>query len=146
MNLIKHDQQAREDWRPGVSTRMRVSAMNGATALTIFEQWCEPGLGAPLHWHPVEEVLSVLSGNVEIVIDGEMFRATAGYSALIPVASEILVMAHCTCWRSSRRRPSKRITMIARRFRGAGGQRIRMAALLSEFKALQMIRSSPSEV
>jgi mannose-6-phosphate isomerase-like protein (cupin superfamily) len=84
MNFINHDNQAREDWRLGVSTRMRISALTGATALTIFEQWCEPGLGAPTHWHPVEEVLTVLSGDAEIWIDGEQFPATAGHSALIP--------------------------------------------------------------
>ena len=60
MNFIRHQDHATELWRPGVVTRMRVSALTGAKALTIFEQWCEPGLGAPIHWHPVEEVLTGL--------------------------------------------------------------------------------------
>ena len=81
MTFIDHDKQPREDWRPGVSSRMLISALNGATALTIFEQWCAPGLGAPTHWHPVEEVLTVLSGGAEIWIDGERFNAAAGHSA-----------------------------------------------------------------
>jgi len=84
VTLIDHASQTRQDWRPGVSTRMRISALTGATALSIFEQWCEPGLGAPTHWHPVEEVLTVLSGEAEIWIDGERVRAKAGQSALIP--------------------------------------------------------------
>lgn len=84
MKLIDHNNQPCRDWRPGVSTRMRISALTGASALSIFEQWCEPGLGAPTHWHPVEEVLTVLSGEAEIWIDGERFRASAGHSALIP--------------------------------------------------------------
>lgn len=84
MKLIDHNNQTRQDWRPGVSTRMRISALTGASALSIFEQWCEPGLGAPIHWHPVEEVLTVLSGEAEIWIDGERVRASAGHSALIP--------------------------------------------------------------
>ena len=84
MSLIDHNNQTRRDWRPGVSTRMRVSALTGATELSIFEQWCEPGLGAPTHWHPVEEVLTVMSGEAEIWIDGETVRAGAGQSALIP--------------------------------------------------------------
>jgi mannose-6-phosphate isomerase-like protein (cupin superfamily) len=66
---------------------MLISALNGAKALTIFEQWCEPGLGAPTHWHPVEEVLTVLSGDAEIWINGERFNATAGHSALVPAKS-----------------------------------------------------------
>ena len=77
----------REDWRPGVSTRMRVSAQTGASALAIFEQWCAPGLGAPTHWHPVEEVLTVLSGEAEIWVGDQRFRARAGQSALVPAAA-----------------------------------------------------------
>ena len=84
MSLINHDSQAREDWRSGVWSRMRISELTGATALTIFEQWCEPGAGAPTNWHPVEEVLTVLSGDAEIWIDDKRFHATVGHSALIP--------------------------------------------------------------
>jgi len=84
LDLIDHNIQARLDWRPGVSTSMRVSALTGASALSIFERWCEPGLGAPTHWHPVEEVLTVLSGEAEIWIEGERFQASAGHSALVP--------------------------------------------------------------
>ena len=51
-----------EQWRPGVETRMLVSARNGATQLCMFEQWVAPGNGAPTHAHPVEEVLTVPAG------------------------------------------------------------------------------------
>lgn len=84
MDLINHHEQTRDEWRAGVTTRMRISALTGATALTVFEQWCEPGLGAPLHWHLVEEVLSVLDGQAEITIGDEVFEATGGHSAVIP--------------------------------------------------------------
>jgi len=84
LKLIDHEHQLLEDWRPGVRTRMRISAQTGAKELTIFEQWCAPGHGAPTHWHPVEEVLSVLSGKVEIWIGDQRLLASAGQSALIP--------------------------------------------------------------
>ena len=45
---------------------MLVSACNGADELCIFEQWVMPGAGAPTHSHPVEEVLTVLSGVAEM--------------------------------------------------------------------------------
>src|SRR5438093_192602 len=32
-----------EHWRPGVETRMVVSARNGAAQLCVFEQWVAPG-------------------------------------------------------------------------------------------------------
>jgi mannose-6-phosphate isomerase-like protein (cupin superfamily) len=63
---------------------MQVSARNGATQLCIFEQWVEPAVGAPTHWHPVEEVLTVLSGEAEMWIDDEYVTLIAGQSLVVP--------------------------------------------------------------
>src|SRR5277367_1426179 len=57
-----------ETWRPGVQTRMLVSALNGAAQLCIFEQQVAPGTGAPTHSRPVEEVLTVLEGEADMWI------------------------------------------------------------------------------
>ena len=73
-----------EEWRPGVKTRMLVSAQNGATALCMFEQWVMPGNGAPPHSHEVEEVLTVLSGAAEMWIDQEKTIVKAGQSLIVP--------------------------------------------------------------
>jgi len=58
MKINDPEQIPIEHWRPGVETRMLVSARNGATQLCMFEQWVAPGNGAPTHSHPVEEVLT----------------------------------------------------------------------------------------
>jgi len=84
MSIIDPESQPLEEWRAGVTTRMRVSALTGAAQLCIFEQWCAPGQGAPTHWHPVEEVLSVLGGEAEVWMDDARARLTAGQSALVP--------------------------------------------------------------
>ncbi len=84
MEIIDHNAQPSEEWRAGVTTRMHISALTGASQLTIFEQWCSPGQGAPTHWHSVEEVLTVLAGEAEIWIDSERMSASAGQSALVP--------------------------------------------------------------
>jgi mannose-6-phosphate isomerase-like protein (cupin superfamily) len=73
-----------EQWRPGVETRMVVSARNGATQLCIFEQWVAPGNGAPTHAHPCEEVLTVREGEAEMWIDEEKVVVTAGQSLIVP--------------------------------------------------------------
>ena len=39
MKLIDHNTQAKDDWRAGVTTRMRVSAQTGSMQLCIFDQW-----------------------------------------------------------------------------------------------------------
>ncbi|MCP3385702.1 cupin domain-containing protein [Bradyrhizobium sp. CCGUVB4N] len=77
-----------EEWRPGVKTRMVTSARNGATALCIFEQWVDPGTGAPTHSHPVEEVLTVREGEAEMWIEGERIAVTAGQSLLVPAGRQ----------------------------------------------------------
>jgi mannose-6-phosphate isomerase-like protein (cupin superfamily) len=73
-----------ERWRPGVETRMLVSAVNGAAQLCIFEQWVAPGTGAPTHVHPVEEVLTVREGEAEMWIDAQRMTVTAGQSLIVP--------------------------------------------------------------
>ena len=73
-----------EHWRPGVETRMLVSASNGAAQLCIFEQWVAPGTGAPTHVHPVEEVLTVREGEAEMWMDQQRLILTAGQSLIVP--------------------------------------------------------------
>ena len=58
MRIIAHADQSQEFWRPEVMTRMIASAANGSAQLCLFEQWCEPGAGAPTHHHAVEELLT----------------------------------------------------------------------------------------
>ena len=73
-----------EQWRPGVETRMLVSVRNGAAQLCIFEQWVAPGVGAPTHSHPVEEVLTVREGEAEMWMDEGRVIVCAGQSLIVP--------------------------------------------------------------
>jgi mannose-6-phosphate isomerase-like protein (cupin superfamily) len=84
MHVVDHAGQEREQWRPGVLTRMRVSALTGAAQLCVFEQWCDPGCGAPTHLHAVEEVLTVLAGHAEVWVGQERATVTAGQSVIVP--------------------------------------------------------------
>ena len=88
MKLIDHESQPKDEWRAGVTTRMRVSALTGSMQLTIFDQWCAPGLGAPTHLHAVEEVLSVISGRAEIWVGSERRLVEAGQSVIIPAGAK----------------------------------------------------------
>ncbi|CCV14103.1 cupin domain-containing protein [Mesorhizobium sp. STM 4661] len=84
MKTLAHEDQPWEEWRAGVQTRMLISARNGAAQLCLFEQRVEPAAGAPTHWHPVEEVLTVITGNAEMWIDEEYSGLTAGQSLVVP--------------------------------------------------------------
>jgi mannose-6-phosphate isomerase-like protein (cupin superfamily) len=82
--ILDQQHHARDEWRPGVVTRMRVSAVSGTTQLCIFEQWCDPGCGAPTHLHAVEEVLTVLDGQAEVWLGDERSAMIAGQSLIVP--------------------------------------------------------------
>jgi mannose-6-phosphate isomerase-like protein (cupin superfamily) len=84
MKVIDISEGPPEHWRPGVETRMLVSAANGAAQLCIFEQWVAPGTGASTHSHPVEEVLTVREGEAEMWIDEQYVTVSAGQSLLVP--------------------------------------------------------------
>src|SRR5258707_5611305 len=84
MIVVDHKDMPPEHWRPGVETRMLVSASIGATQLCIFEQWIAPGTGAPTHFHPVEEVLTVREGEAEMWLDQERIIVSAGQGVVVP--------------------------------------------------------------
>jgi quercetin dioxygenase-like cupin family protein len=84
VEVLKHEQQLTEVWREGVRTRMRVSVLTGAAQLCVFEQWCDPGKGAPTHLHAVEEVLTVLQGDAEIWVENQLQLAGPNQSVVIP--------------------------------------------------------------
>jgi mannose-6-phosphate isomerase-like protein (cupin superfamily) len=87
MKVIEPKDAQLEPWRPGVQTRMLVSAANGAAHLCIFEQWVAPGTGAPTHSHPVEEVLTVREGEAEMWLGDQRVMVTAGQSLIVPAGS-----------------------------------------------------------
>jgi mannose-6-phosphate isomerase-like protein (cupin superfamily) len=84
MQIVDHERQPKEEWRTGVLTRMRISALTGAEQLCLFEQWCQPGTGAPSHSHAVEEILTVLEGRAECWIEDERAALSSGQSVVVP--------------------------------------------------------------
>ena len=84
MHIVDVNQQPSEEWRAGVTTRMRASAANNATQLCLFEQWCDPGHGAPTHLHAVEEILCVREGQADVWIDDLHVTLTSGQLVIVP--------------------------------------------------------------
>src|SRR4051795_1766471 len=84
MRVVDLQQQPAELWRPGVKTRMLASAENGATQFCLFEQWCDPGHGAPTHLHAVEEILHVLDGSADVWLDDRHETLTSGQLTIVP--------------------------------------------------------------
>lgn len=88
MQLIRHDEDSPwQDWRPGVRTRLWSGAMFGATQLHVGEQLVQPGTGAPYHWHPYEEHLTVYRGVADVMIGETTVRVEGPASVIIPPRS-----------------------------------------------------------
>ena len=88
MNVLIYHDQPLEKWREGVMTRMRMSALLGGRQLCIFDQFCDPGLGAPLHIHAVEEVLEVIEGTAEIWLGKKSAIVKPNQSLLVPAGAK----------------------------------------------------------
>jgi mannose-6-phosphate isomerase-like protein (cupin superfamily) len=84
VRVVDIQKQTEEEWRPGVRTRMLASAGNGAAQLCLFEQWCDPGHGAPTHLHAAEEVLRVVEGQADVWIEDAHVTLTGGQLAIVP--------------------------------------------------------------
>ena len=84
MRAVDVERQQAEQWRPGVRTKMLASRVNGAAQLCVFEQWCDPGHGAPTHLHAVEEILHVLDGKAEVWMDEERVTLSDGQLVIVP--------------------------------------------------------------
>ncbi len=87
MEVLIHADLPIEKWRDGVMTQMRISYVFGSRQLCIFDQFCDPGLGAPTHIHAVEEVLEIISGRAEIWVNDEKSPVGANQSVLIPAGA-----------------------------------------------------------
>jgi quercetin dioxygenase-like cupin family protein len=78
------DESPRVRWRDGVESRLHG---DGASSLTVLEQWSAAGTGAPQHRHGTEELILVVGGNAEVWIDGAVHAIGDGGSILIPAHS-----------------------------------------------------------
>lgn len=87
MDILSRSDQEPELWRSGVTTLPLCSAVNGGKEICIFEQICDPGCGAPMHVHPVEEVLEVIEGRAEVFVGEERGSVGAEQSVLIPAGA-----------------------------------------------------------
>jgi mannose-6-phosphate isomerase-like protein (cupin superfamily) len=73
------------EWRPGVRTRLDDASPDGTC---VFEQWCDPGCGAPTHTHfEAEELIAVVTGTADFWIGDEHTSVCAGGSIRLPAHS-----------------------------------------------------------
>jgi quercetin dioxygenase-like cupin family protein len=68
----------------GLPSQHLVTARDGARALFVGQQWLQPGDRVRRHTHPVEEVLTFLSGEGQATLGEETVAIGPGVSLYVP--------------------------------------------------------------
>ena len=75
MPIIDHNHAPEVPWRPGYRKWDLTTAEHGVT-------------GAPLHTHAIDELIVILSGELEVRINGETHRVAKDHTLAVPPGAE----------------------------------------------------------
>ena len=70
MPIIDHSQAPEVPWRSGYRKWDVAGHEQGVTS-TFSINTAEPGAGAPLHTHTIDELIVIMEGTLEVIMDGE---------------------------------------------------------------------------
>ena len=84
MPIIDHADIRLAPVRERVRERYLVSKDQGAVSLTVKEVEISPGWEGRMHTHPVDVSIQVLSGAIQVILDGEVRTVRGGTTLLAP--------------------------------------------------------------
>lgn len=87
MPIIDHHQASEVPWRPGYRKWDIAGHEQGVTS-TFSINTAEPGTGAPLHTHTIDELIVIVGGKLEVKIDGETHVVDKNHTLVIPPGAE----------------------------------------------------------
>jgi quercetin dioxygenase-like cupin family protein len=80
MKIVRHADLPGEERGPGVTRRITVDRSTGAGAITAAVIHLEPGGTIPPHTHLVEEAMTLMEGQLRILVGEEQVEIGAGTS------------------------------------------------------------------
>ncbi len=83
MSIVDHQNAEEIPWRPNYRV-WSVAGMDQGVDCTLHYSTIEPGAGAPLHIHEVDELITVLEGQVEGRIGEDKATVLANQTMVIP--------------------------------------------------------------
>ena len=87
MPIVDHHQALEVPWRPGYRKWDVAGAEQGVTS-TLSINTAEPGAGAPLHTHTMDELIVIMEGALEVQIDGQTQRVEKDHTVVVPPGAE----------------------------------------------------------
>ena len=83
MPIINHAHLPEVPWRPGYR-KWDITTHEHGVSTSLSLNTAEPGTGAPLHTHAIDELIVILSGALEVRIGGETHRVEQAHTLVIP--------------------------------------------------------------
>ncbi len=83
MSIVDHEKAPEIPWRPNYRV-WTVAGEEDGVECTLHYSTLEPGSGAPLHTHDVDELITILEGAVEGRIGEEARTVVANQTMVIP--------------------------------------------------------------
>ena len=83
MSIIDHNSAPEIPWRPNYRV-WTVAGIDETTDCTLHYSKIEPGAGAPLHTHEVDELIPILDGQVEGRIGKDIQTVSSNHTMVIP--------------------------------------------------------------
>ena len=69
---------------PGVARLAMLDGARGSESITIAEVTIQPGSKTPVHYHPTEEAMVILEGELEAILGDERFTVRVGNTLVAP--------------------------------------------------------------
>lgn len=87
MHIIDHNELPEVPWRPGYRKWDVTLAEHGVNS-SLSLNTAEPGTGAPLHTHEIDELIMIMEGTLEVDINGQTITVEKDHTVVIPPRSE----------------------------------------------------------
>jgi quercetin dioxygenase-like cupin family protein len=87
MPIIDHQQTPEVPWRPGYR-KWDVTGWEQGVTSTFSINTAEPGTGAPLHTHSMDELIVIMEGALEVRLNGETHIVEKDHTLAIPPGAE----------------------------------------------------------
>ena len=87
MPIIDHTHVPEVPWRPGYRKWDVTLAEHGVSS-SLSLNTAEPGTGAPLHTHEIDELIMIMEGVLEVRINGEIHTVEKDHTVVIPPGAE----------------------------------------------------------
>jgi quercetin dioxygenase-like cupin family protein len=84
MPILDRRDVQKEDLAPGVERWAIVDGDQGAESLSVGDVWLAPGGSAATHFHPTEEAMVILEGELEAILGDDVITVTEGQIVLAP--------------------------------------------------------------